>query len=93
MWTIDESGNLNPLLTIEGILEPFNLPRQQLPDVWWHIGVLDAVKTDVVTEMNSLSGTVILPLKVDSETSIDIDSRDDLKRARNLIQNTECIRP
>ena len=93
MWTINESGNLNPLLTIEGILEPFNLPRQQLPDVWWHIGVLDAVKTGVVTEKNSLSGTVILPLKVDSETSIDIDSRDDLKRARNLIQNTECIRP
>ena len=93
MWTINESGNLNPLLTIEGIPEPFNLPRQQLPDVWWHIGVLDAVKTNVVTEMNSLNGTVILPLEVDSETSIDIDSPNDLKRARKLIQDLECVRP
>ena len=50
-------------------------------------------KTDVVTEMNSLSGTVILPLKVDSETSVDTDSRDGIKRARKLIQDLECVRP
>ena len=93
MWTIYKSGNLSPLLKIEGIPEPFNLPRQQLPDVWWHIGVLDAIRTDIVTEKNSLSGTVILPLKVDSETSIDIDSLDDLKLARKLIRNVECVRP
>lgn len=93
MWTINKSGNLSPLLKIEGIPEPFNLPRQQLPDVWWHIGVLDAIRTDIVTEKNSLSGTVILPLKVDSETSIDIDSLDDLKLARKLIRNVECVRP
>ena len=50
-------------------------------------------KTDVVTEMNSLSGTVILPLKVDSETSVDTDSRDGIKRARKLIHDLECVRP
>ena len=93
MWTINESGNLNPLLKIEGIAEPFNLPRQQLPEVWWHIGVLDAIKTDVITEMNSLSGTVILPLKVDAETSIDIDSLDDLIRAEQLIKDLDCVKP
>ena len=93
MWTVNESGTLDPLLTVPGIPEPFNLPRQELPEVWWHIGVLDVVRTDVVTETNSLSGTVILPLKVDREASADIDTRDDFERAGKLIQSLNCVRP
>ena len=93
MWTINEAGTLDPLLTVPGIAEPFNLPRQELPEVWWHIGVLDVVRTDVVTETNSLSGTVILPLKVDRATSSDIDTLDDFERAEKLIANLECVRP
>jgi N-acylneuraminate cytidylyltransferase len=93
MWTVNESGTLDPLLTVPGIPEPFNLPRQELPEVWWHIGVLDVVRTDVVTETNSLSGTVILPLKVDREASADIDTRDDFERAGELIQSLNCVRP
>lgn len=93
MWTINEAGTLDPLLQVPGVAEPFNLPRQELPEVWWHIGVLDVVKTDVVTETDSLSGTVVLPLKVDRATSADIDTLDDFERAGKLIQNLDCVRP
>ena len=93
MWTINEAGTLDPLLQVPGVAEPFNLPRQELPEVWWHIGVLDVVKTDIVTETDSLSGTVVLPLKVDRATSADIDTLDDFERAGKLIQNLDCVRP
>ena len=93
MWTINESGHLDPLLTVENVSEPFNLPRQQLPKVWWHIGVLDIVRTDVVTSTNSLSGTKILPLMVDRHSSSDIDTLADFHRAEELISNTTCVKP
>lgn len=93
MWTVNSSGTLDPLLTVPGVPEPFNMPRQELPEVWWHIGVLDVVRTNVVTETNSLSGTVILPLKVDRASSADIDTLDDFERAGTLMQNLDCVRP
>ena len=93
MWTINKTGTLDPLLQVEGVAEPFNLPRQVLPEIWWHIGVLDVVRTDVVTETNSLSGTMVLPLKVDRAASADIDTLDDFKRAAELMQGLDCVRP
>lgn len=93
MWTLNDSGTLDPLLKVGGLNEPFNMPRQELPEVWWHIGVLDAVRTNVVTEQNSLSGTVILPLKVDRELSADIDTLDDFERAGKLVERVDCVRP
>jgi CMP-N-acetylneuraminic acid synthetase len=93
MWVINESGTLDTLLQLPGVSEPYNLPRQELPEVWWHIGVLDLVRTDVVTETNSLSGTIILPLKVDRAASADIDTFDDFERAEKLIHTLDCVRP
>ncbi len=93
MWTINDTGALEPLLTVSGLAEPFNMPRQELPEVWWHIGVLDVVRTDVVTEQHSLSGKLILPLKVDRSKSADIDTLDDFERAGKLIENVDCVRP
>jgi CMP-N,N'-diacetyllegionaminic acid synthase len=93
MWRINDTGFIEPLLTLPGIEEPFNMPRQDLPEVWWHIGVLDVVRTDVVTEQHSLSGTVILPLKVVRSKSVDIDTLDDFERAGKLIEDIDCVRP
>ncbi len=93
MWTTNDTGALEPLLTVSGLAEPFNMPRQELPEVWWHIGVLDVVRTDVVTEQHSLSGKLILPLKVDRSKSADIDTLDDFERAGKLIENVDCVRP
>jgi len=93
MWTINGSGYLDPLLTLENVPEPFNLPRQQLPAIWWHIGVLDIVRTDVVISNNSISGTKILPLMVDHDSSADIDNLFDFERAAEILNNTNCVKP
>ena len=93
MWKINESGYIEPLLTLENVPEPFILPRQELPEVWWHIGVLDIVRTDVVISTNSLSGTKILPLMVDHDSSADIDTLSDFDRATEILHNTRCVKP
>ncbi len=94
MWTVnDDSGYIDPLLTVPGVKEPFNLPRQDLPEVWWHIGVVDVVRTSLVIKTHSLSGTKIIPLKVDRASSADIDTLDDFERAGKLIDQIDCVRP
>lgn len=93
MWTVNPSGMIDPLLEIKGVVEPFNLPRQDLPEVWWHIGVLDIVRTDVLDKQGRLSGTKILPIKVDRTKSIDIDTLDDFERAEKMMKSIDCVRP
>ncbi|PPR67832.1 MAG: hypothetical protein CFH02_01223, partial [Alphaproteobacteria bacterium MarineAlpha3_Bin1] len=44
MWRI-ESDILTPLLTIDDVPEPFNMPRQALPEIWWQTGTLDIMRT------------------------------------------------
>ena len=93
MWTVNDSGTLDPLLTVPGVAEPYNLPRQELPEVWWHIGVLDIVRTDVVTMKGSITGKTILPLRVDHATSVDIDTLDDFGHAAEIIEHLNCVKP
>jgi N-acylneuraminate cytidylyltransferase len=86
MWTIAEDGFMRPLLSIPGITEPFNEPRQSLPKVYWQIGYLDLIRTRTILEKNSLTGTHILPLKIDSKDSIDIDDEFSFQLAEFLME-------
>jgi N-acylneuraminate cytidylyltransferase len=73
MWRMGEDGFMRPLLTIPGIGEPYNEPRQNLPRVYWQTGYLDLIRTRTILEKNSLTGTRVLPLPIDSREAIDID--------------------
>jgi N-acylneuraminate cytidylyltransferase len=86
MWTIGGDGFMQPLLNIPGIREPFNEPRQSLPKVYWQIGYLDLIRTRTILEKNSLTGTHILPLKIDSKDSIDIDDEFSFQLAEFLME-------
>ena len=45
MWRIDaESGYMHGLLTVEGVPEPYNAPRQVLPPVFWQTGHIDVMR-------------------------------------------------
>lgn len=85
MWRIDEHGRMDPLLLVEGIAEPYNAPRQALPPVYWQTGHIDAIRTSVIFEKNSLSGDVILPLMIDPRYTVDIDNPNDWRRAEWLV--------
>lgn len=86
MWQIGSSGQMKPLLLVEGIDEPYNAPRQSLPKVYWHTGIIDVIRPKVILEKNSMSGEVILPIHVDPEFSVDIDTPQDWAECENLIR-------
>lgn len=89
MWRINPTGRMVPLLQVEGILEPYNSPRQFLPQTYWQTGHIDAIRTRTIFEKNSLSGDVILPLVIDVRYTIDIDTLKDWERAEAMVAQGE----
>ncbi len=85
MWFIDEEGKLKPLLKATGIAEPYNAPRQNLPNTYWQTGHIDVIRTEMMLKKKSLSGDVILPLMIDPLYSVDLDTPLDWKRAEMYV--------
>lgn len=99
MWRIAADGFLSPLLThldelgIQPVagqaLEPYNMPRQALPEVYWQTGYIDAAWSDTILYKGSMTGERILPLVTDPGEWIDIDSPADWRLAEALLLNGE----
>jgi YrbI family 3-deoxy-D-manno-octulosonate 8-phosphate phosphatase len=88
MWTIDaQTQKMIPLLGVEGIAEPYNAPRQALPDVYWQTGHIDALWTKTVLKKHSVTGDYILPLMIDPRFTVDIDLPSDWASAEDVILN------
>ena len=88
MWRISPDGLMQPLGHELGIpYEPYNQPRQALPDVYWQTGYVDACRADTILAKNSMTGQRILPVVIDPSEWIDIDSPDDWLRAERLLEN------
>src|SRR5512136_1890381 len=85
MWRISADGRMTPLLTVEGLAEPYNAPRQSLPPTYWQTGHIDAIRVATIYDQKSLSGNIILPLIIDPQYTIDIDTLNDWRRAEWLI--------
>ncbi len=88
MWRIAEDGSMTPLIDL-GIPEPYNMPRQDLPEVYWQTGYVDAAWSDTILSKKSMTGDVILPLVISPSDWVDIDSPDDWKRAEQMILSGE----
>jgi CMP-N,N'-diacetyllegionaminic acid synthase len=85
MWRL-EGKYLKPFVQLEG-KESYNMPRQDLPEVFWHNGVLDLIRAATILEKHSVSGTKILPLLMDdSFLTVDIDKPFDLIVAEAAIK-------
>ncbi|HWQ46988.1 MAG TPA: acylneuraminate cytidylyltransferase family protein, partial [Longilinea sp.] len=88
MWRVDPGDHtMTPLLTVPGVSEPYNSPRQKLPPVFWQTGHIDAIRPSVILEKRSMSGDVILGLDIDARYAVDIDSKMDFGKAEWLIHN------
>lgn len=94
MWRINAEGYMLPLLD-EGFHEPYNMPRQELPATYWQTGHLDVFRREIISEKQSMTGNVVLPLILDPGYMVDIDNPLDWERAEwNLIHgDLEVVRP
>jgi N-acylneuraminate cytidylyltransferase len=93
MWRI-EGRYLKPLLG-DVANELFNAPRQTLPPTFWQTGHLDVVRSDTLLRQGSMTGSQILPLVMDANYAIDIDTEQHLDLAEWLVNRgaLECVRP
>ncbi len=90
MWRIEPDGFMRPLGVELGIShEPYNQPRQMLPEVYWQTGYVDVAWSDTILVKDSMTGERILPLIIDPSQWIDIDSADDWRRAERLLESGE----
>jgi CMP-N-acetylneuraminic acid synthetase len=86
MWLMDdEASPIHPLMTVPGIEEPYNAPRQILPRVYAHTGLIDAIYPNTILKLNSMSGKIILPVLFDQVYSIDLDTPDDWRDAEQHV--------
>jgi len=88
MWEILADGSMQPLIKMD-MPEPYNMPRQLLPEVYWQTGYVDAVYSNTILEKDSMTGDIILPLVTPASDWIDIDSVDDWRRAEHLLETKE----
>jgi len=95
MWLLPEPGvghYLRPLLAVPGMDEPYNMPRQKLPQAYWQTGTVDVVRADVI-RAGRMSGDRLLPMVVDPRQSVDIDAEADLGAAAARVGQLGCLVP
>lgn len=86
MYKIGENGLLEPLLTIPGVPESFNLPGQKLPKAYKHVGYVDVMWRKTIVEKKKMTGDKILPLILESAES-GINTPEDWQYYEYLIKN------
>lgn len=84
MWFINDDRTLSPVM--KDIPECYNMPRQQLPKVYYQNACIDVFRTEVVTEKNSMTGDIIAGYEM--QENFDIDTEEDFIRAsKKIMQN------
>lgn len=83
MW-VKSNCYIKPFAKLEG-KESYNMPRQELPEVYWHNGLIDIIKPSVILEKNSVSGEKILFFETDPKFAVDIDTPRDLLVAEQVL--------
>ena len=84
MWTCDDEDFLRPLVSTEHA-EPYNMPRQLLPQAVWQTGHVDVIRRETILDKKSLTGDRIKSVMVDSAFVVDIDRLEDLQYAEYML--------
>jgi N-acylneuraminate cytidylyltransferase len=95
MWRIDpQTGRMIQLLTVAGIAEPYNTPRQLLPAVYLQTGHVNAIRPAAILR-GSMTGMAILPLMVDASYEVDMDTLADWERGEWVVttKTLDMVRP
>ena len=82
-WCIESDGSMRG--GVVGVDEPYNIPRQELPDIYFQTGDIEAIRR--VTLLNgSVSGGCVYPLIIEHNEMLDIDHINDFKSAEEKLK-------
>lgn len=89
MWLMTgEAEPIKPLINLQGMDEPYNAPRQSLPNVYAHTGLIDVIRPQTILGIKSMSGRTILPVFFDQDYDVDLDTPVDWRRAERRLVET-----
>ena len=94
MWrTSHDKKWLEPFLpkSFTGMDEPYNGPRQELPDVYCHTGAMDIIRLKTITELKSTSGKKLAYFFMKPEESVNIDTPLDFAFAEFLLEQRKRL--
>ena len=80
-WKQNSDGSVSGF--IDDPKEPFNIPRQDLPPLYFQTGDIEVIRRETLIS-GSVSGNYVYPLIIKHEEMIDIDNESDLKRAEKF---------
>jgi len=86
MWGITDDGCLSQVSFLDDISEPYNMPRQQLPLIYWQNGYIDICRYSTVVGQSSTTGSKIIPFII-NQPSADIDYPDQIEAASQQLYN------
>lgn len=89
MWKIsDDKKYLEPFLpkSFTNMDQPYNMPRQILPDAYIHTGAMDVMRRDTILKLKSTSGNKLAYFFMKLEDSVNIDHPIDFEMAELLMQ-------
>ena len=84
MWHKQEDGSITPILT--DIKEAYNMPRQQLPRIFYQNACIDVVRGNIILKQHSMSGNHIYGYEM--RKNYDIDTEEEFKIAEEYIKIT-----
>ncbi len=92
MWNL-KGEHITPFLSksVTGLNEPYNAPRQVLPQVYQNNGCMNAFWPATVLEKHSMSGNTIAGFVMDDWESVNIDTKLDFKLAELLMKEHEKL--
>lgn len=83
MWhRVPNSTEITPIM--KDIPECYNMPRQQLPQVYYQNACIDVIRTNVITIQHSMSGKKIAGYEM--KENFDIDTEEEFKRAEEYLK-------
>lgn len=83
MWKKGEHGEIYPLLN--DIPECYNMPRQQLPKVYYQNACIDVIRPEVIMAGHSMSGRKVLGYEMDD--NFDIDTEEEFLKAEKYLKS------
>jgi len=83
-----QNGDKSVCGFIEAEEEPYNIPRQDLPELLFQTGDIEVIRRETIIN-GSISGACVYPLIINHEEMIDIDSQSDFDRAEKFNVNKQ----
>ncbi|MCB9332226.1 MAG: acylneuraminate cytidylyltransferase family protein [Lewinellaceae bacterium] len=93
MWRVQD-GFMQPLLDTP-YAEPYNMPRQALPETYWQTGQIEVIRRATILEQKSLTGKMILSHVLPPEYAIDLDNLYQWEFAEHVLKtlNLDLVLP